>query len=774
MTWVNDPNPALLVLIVAMLAPVATVIIGYWEPRRVPVIAVASAAVAFLAVVWGATQDPASWEAHWIETWGVRISVTLDGLATMYALLATGIGLLVTIYAAGYMPIHRAHTGHRPLADVRFYAFLHLFMASMVGLVMAQDLILIFVFWDLTAIASYFLIGFDTDEEGARDAAMMALLVTVISAIGVLLGSVILWSEYATFSLPELIELAEPSAPVTWAVSLILAGALAKSAQFPLHFWLPKAMAAPTPVSAYLHSAAMVAAGVFLVGRVYPLVALDDRLSTALVIIGGASMVVGGIVALTRDVLKQILAYSTVSQYGYVVLMFGIGGQEGVIGATFYVVAHAIVKSALFMTAGAVTESTGSPSLDGVGGLARRMPWLAAGSALASAGMMALPLTIGFFKDELFFAAAHHEGLAMETFAVIGAALTFAYIGRFWVRTFLGPERGEVTPQTPLLTAPVVVLGLIALIGGVWVTPFADIAEKAASISLRATAPIHVAYPRTLTPEVVMALVVYTLGAAIVLTERWWSPALRAFVEKGDRIGPTYLYAVVIRLLNRLSDSTHDFEVRDLRSRIATILIPAGVLVVLAVIVTPTQGTFVVGAVDKDDLPLAMMVVVAAISGLVVTIPRDHLRIALTLSCVGYSLAAVYAFIGSPDVALVAVLIETIFALVLIGMLVLIPNPILRYERRLRAPRLRTSRDAIIAMIAGLLAFFVVWSALSRPSASTTVIDAQIEKTPLAHGKDIVTVILADFRGFDTMGEITVVAIAFLGILSLMRAGRLR
>src|SRR5690606_27481557 len=175
------------------------------------------------------------------------------------------------------------------------------------------------------------------------------------------------------------------------------------------------------------------------------------------VIIGGASMVVGGIVALTRDVLKQILAYSTVSQYGYVVLMFGIGGQEGVIGATFYVIAHAIVKSALFMTAGAVTESTGSPSLDGVGGLARRMPWLAAGSALASAGMMALPLTIGFFKDELFFAAAHHEGLAMEAFAVIGAALTFAYIGRFWVRTFLGPERGEVTPQTPLLTAPVVV-----------------------------------------------------------------------------------------------------------------------------------------------------------------------------------------------------------------------------------------------------------------------------------------------------------------------------
>jgi multicomponent Na+:H+ antiporter subunit A len=774
MTWVNDPNPALFVVIVAMLAPVATLVVGYWEPRRVSVVAVASSAAAFLAAIWGATTDSASWDAVWIDTWNVHFAITLDGLAQMYTLLATGIGLLVTLYAAGYMPIHRAHTGQKPLAEVRFYGFLHLFMASMVGLVMAQDLILIFVFWDLTAIASYFLIGYDTNEESARDAAMMALLVTVISAIGVLLGAVILWNEYATFSLPELIELAQPSAPVTWAVALILAGALAKSAQFPLHFWLPRAMTAPTPVSAYLHSAAMVAAGVFLVGRVYPLVALDDRLSTALVVIGGASMVVGGVVALTRDVLKQILAYSTISQYGYVVLMFGIGGEEGVIGATFYVIAHAIVKSALFMTAGTVTESTGSPSLDGIGGLGRRMPLLAVGSALASAGMMALPLTIGFFKDELFFAAAHREGLPMEVFAVVGAMLTFAYIGRFWVRIFLGPERGEVTRQTGLLTLPVVVLGLVALLGGIWVTPFASLAERAAEISLSAPASVHVAYPLSLTPEIVMALCVYALGAAVVLTERWWAPALREFVAIGDKIGPTQLYAITLHLLNRLSDSTHDFEVRDLRSRIATILIPAGVLVVLAVIVTPTEGTFVIGDLSNGELPVALMVFAAALSGIVVTIPRDHIRMALTLSCVGYSLAVVYAFIGAPDVALVAVLIETIFALVLIGILVLIPNPILRYERRFRATRLRTRRDAIIASIAGLLAFFVVWSALSRPSASTTVIDAQIEQTPLAHGKDIVTVILADFRGFDTMGEITVVAITLLGILSLMRAGRLR
>jgi multicomponent Na+:H+ antiporter subunit A len=774
MTWVNDPNPALTVLIAALLAPVITVIVGYWEPRRVSIVAVAAAATAFLAALWGASTDPASWSAVWIATWDVHFSVTLDGLASMYALLATGIGLLVTLYAAGYMPLHRAHTGQRVLADVRFYGFLHLFMASMVGLVMAEDLILIFVFWDLTAIASFFLIGFDSDEEASRDAAMMALLVTIVSAIGVLLGAVILWNEYGTFSLPELFDQARPSAAVSWAVALILAGALAKSAQFPLHFWLPRAMAAPTPVSAYLHSAAMVAAGVFLIGRIYPLVALDARIATALVVIGGASMVVGGVVALTRDELKQILAYSTVSQYGYVVLMFGIGGSAGVAGATFYVIAHALVKSALFMTAGAVTEATGSTSLDGAGGLGRRMPVLAAASGLASAGLMALPLTIGFFKDELFFAAAGTESASMRGFAVAGAVLSFAYIGRFWARIFLGPERGELRPVPSLLTIPVVALGLLTLVGGIWPAPFASVAEKAAAVSYGGPLHVHVAYPAAVTAEVAMALATWAVGTAVILAEPWWREPLRAVVAIGGRVGPTRLYELTLVLMNRLSDSMHDFEVRDLRSRIATILIPAGALVLLAVIVTPTSGAFRVGRIGESDLPVALMAIAAAISAVVVTIPREHVRIALTLSCVGYSLAVVYAFLGAPDVALVAVLIETIFALVLIGILVLIPNTILRYEQRLRAPRVRIGRDAVIASVAGSVAFFVVWSALSKPSASTTVIDTQIEQTPLAHGRDIVTVILADFRGFDTMGEITVVAIALLGIFSLMRAGRLR
>ncbi len=684
------------------------------------------------------------------------------------------LGLLIAVYASGYMPLHRHHTGKRRADDVRFFGFLLLFMAAMVGLVMSQDLILLFVFWDLTAIASYFLIGYDSEEEESRTAALMALLVTGVSAVGVLVGALLLWSEYRTFSLPLLFQSAEPSTTVTWAVSLILVGALAKSAQFPLHFWLPRAMAAPTPVSAYLHSAAMVAAGVFLIGRIYPLVSLDTRVLDALIVIGGASMVVGGLVALTRDVFKQVLAYSTISQYGYVVVMFGIGGEYGVAGATFYVIAHAIAKSALFMTAGAVTEATGSARLADVGGLWRRMPWLAVGSAMASAGLMALPFTIGFFKDELFFAGADGRGQLIQWFAVAGATLSFAYIARFWAGIFLGPRQGDVQPVPASLVIPVGVLGALTVLGGIWVEPFRWLAEQAARVSFGEELEINLAYHLDTRTENLMALSVYGLGAVVLLTGRWWHQPVERLVKIGNRIGPARGYALALYGMNRLSDSIHDFEVRDLRSRIATILIPSGALVLLAVIYSPTQDTFRFTSIESGDLPLLLMLGVAAASGVMVVIPQDHLRMALTLSGVGFSLAVVYALLGAPDVALVAVLIETIFTVVFIGILVLIPRPILRYERNLRAPRIRLGRDAIIAFIAGSVAFVVVWSALSRPSASTTVIGRHIEQSPLAHGYDVVTVILADFRGFDTMGEITVIAIAFVGILSLMRAGRLR
>src|SRR3954454_2855793 len=413
--------------------------------------ALALVAFAGCLAVWAA--GGGAWSAPWVPTLGLRLSFSLDGLGALYALLATGIGVLVFAYGTSYLSLHLAHE-HRPARERwRFWPWMALFAAAMVGLATAQDLVLLFLFFDLTAICSYFLIGFDRAEQDARRAALMALLVTVVSAVALLIAAVLLYVTYGTFAIPELIDRAGSGTATTVAAALMAVAALAKSAQVPFHFWLPKAMAAPTPVSAYLHSAAMVAAGVLVLGRVHPLLARSEAVLTGLQIVGFASIVVGGVLALSQDVLKQVLAYSTISQYGYVVLLYGIGGATAGGAAAFYVIAHAVAKSALFMTAGTVTTATGEDRLSRLGGLGRRSPLLAAGAGLAAANLAGLPLTVGFFKDELFFAAEHRAGPVTTVLAVLAAGLTLAYIGRFWILLFLGRTRRS-PPRRPGCSPP--------------------------------------------------------------------------------------------------------------------------------------------------------------------------------------------------------------------------------------------------------------------------------------------------------------------------------
>jgi multicomponent Na+:H+ antiporter subunit A len=366
-------------------------------------VACAMAAVVFAAslVLW--RHGGGAWSWPWMPSLDLHLSFALDGLGALYALLATGIGVLVFAYGTAYMRVHLAHEGRPAAEQRRFWPWMALFALAMVGLATAQDLVLLFVFFDVTAICSYFLIGFDRGEQDSHRAALMALLVTVVSAVGMLIAAVLLYAEYGTFSIPPLVDRVESGTTTTIAGALLAVAGLAKSAQIPLHFWLPRAMAAPTPVSAYLHSAAMVAAGVLVIGRVHPLLARSDVVLTGLLIVGAASIVVGGVLALSQDVLKQVLAYSTISQYGYVVVLYGCGGPRASGAAAFYVLTHAVAKSALFMTAGAVTMSTGRDRLSKLGGLARGSPLLAVAAGVCAASLAGLPLTAGFFKDELFF-----------------------------------------------------------------------------------------------------------------------------------------------------------------------------------------------------------------------------------------------------------------------------------------------------------------------------------------------------------------------------------
>ncbi len=736
--------------------------------RRADVLAwsaVASAAVAFVACLAGWLAGGGAVEVAWAPTIDLRLDLAFDGLAALYALLATGIGVLVFVYGAGYLPWHLEQL-RRPSGDAwRFWPWMVFFMGSMVGLACARDLVLLFVFFDLTAVASYFLIGFDRDRD-ARGAALMALLVTGVSAVLMLVGAVLLYNTYGTFSLPELFERAESGPTTTAACVLIAVAALAKSAQAPLHFWLPRAMAAPTPVSAYLHSAAMVAAGVLVLGRVHPLLAKSDLVLDLLLVVGLVSIAVGGVLALAQDELKQILAHSTISQYGYVVTLYGIGGATAAGAAALYVLAHAIAKSALFMTAGAVAVTTGESQLSRLGGLGRRLPALAVVSGIAAATVAALPLTLGFFKDELFFSAASEHGRLVQVLAVGAAALTVAYIGRFWLGIFAGPLRARPRGRVPpLLLAPVAVLAVLALVGGLVVEPFARLAEDAAEVTQAGVVDVAPAYHLDTGTANVMALAAWALGALVLLTPRVRDPVVRAFGRIGQIAGPRRWYALSLLGLNRLSDWAHDKEVRDLRNSIAAVLVPAAALIAIAFAVTPTRGSYDVGPVALRDLPIVVLLGLGVLAGVTAARDKGRLQPVLALSVLGFALAGVYAMVGAPDVALVAVLVETVLALVFVGVFARLPPTTLRRPRR-------RARNAGIGVAAGVAAFATIWGALSRPAATAGVATEHIDRTPDAHGGDVVTVILADFRGLDTMVEITVLAVAVVGVASLLSRGR--
>ena len=747
------------------------------SPPSIPggsaVLAIVLAVAASAGVAGGWLGGGGGFDVAWAPTWDLRLAFELDGLAALYGILAAGVGVLVFTYASAYVPRHLAAQGRPRREEARLHGAMALFLVSMVGLVTAQDLIALFVFWDLTAVASWLLIGFDRHDRDARLSALMALLVTAVSAVLMLVGILMLRSEYGTTQLPELFAVAEQGTTVTVACALIAVAALAKSAQVPFHFWLPRAMAAPTPVSAYLHSAAMVAAGVFLLSRVHPLLALDAGLLDALLVVGLASMAVGGVLALGANGLKRLLAYSTISQYGYVVTMLGVGGKAGAAGACFYVLAHAIAKSGLFLTAGAVTQATGGKGLRDVGGLVRRLPLLAAGSAACAAAIAALPLTIGFFKDELFFKAALERGPVLGVLAVAGAALTFAYMAKFWTGIFLGAPAGEHRSLERRLVWPTAVLGFVAVVGGVVVGPFAELSAEAAEVTNGAPAPVDAAYHLDARAENLMALAAYAAGFAIFAGRQVLGHVWNAFERLGERVGPERAYRISMRSLNRLSDRLHDLEVRDLRARVAAVIVPGAALVAVGVAVTPFAGAYSAGAIRSEDLPLVVALVVCALAAVAVTRPRGHLALALALSAVGFGLATAYSLLGAPDVALVAVLIETIFALLFVAVYALLPRDVLRREAARQPPRGPRIRNAVIASLSGVVTTLVVWSALSREIPRDGMAERHVALVDEAHGKDVVTAILADFRGLDTLVEISVVAVAMLAVAMVLR-GRLR
>lgn len=720
-----------------------------------------AAAAALFAAVWLSGGASVLLDVAWLPApFHARLTFSLDALSGLYATLVTGLGAVVTVYSRGYLPPHLEKHGRPPREEARFVALLLAFMASMVALVLADDLLLLFVALDITAVLSFLLIRFDVERKEARQASLTALFVTAGPSPLFLAGVLLLLHVHGTTSLPEL--LAEGARASPWAAGLMVAGLLAKSAQVPLHFWLPRAMVAPTPVSAFLHSAAMVAAGVIVLQRLRPLFG-GSAVPEALILIGLLSILVGSVSALAREELKLILAGSTVAQYGHVMVLIGLGGDAGSAGAPLYVLAHGLAKAALFLTAGAVTTSTGCSCLSQLGGLFRERRSLALAGLVAALTLAGAPLTVGYFKDEAFFAAGLARGPGFTALLVGVVALAVAYALRFWGRIFLGrrPAELEVHPLSHFQTGAIVALALASLLLGLVPSWLGSIANEAGAFVANRAVDLHLSY--SLGGSTLAALSAWLLGAALFLVLRRveGESTLEAHVTLHRRISP---WLFLTRLLRRLSDFGHGIEARDVRDRVGFVLLPTAAIIGLAALFTSEGFEPKVGALGRDDLPTAVALIIAAAAALAVAYMRRHVAVVLLLSFVGFALAFVFSATGSPDVALVAVLIETIFTLLFLAVLSRVPSEELGRAREHASSSAR--RHLVLAAMTGVGTLFLTWAVLSRPRPPGLT-RTYLELTEAAHAKDVVTAILADFRGLDTLGEMTVLLVAAVGVLAM-------
>ncbi len=699
----------------------------------------------------------------WVPSLGLQAAFAVDGLSLLFAVLICGIGALVLIYSGGYL------AGHPQLP--RFYVVMLLFMAAMLGIVVADNLLLIYVFWGLTSVTSYLLIGFDHALPSARGSAQQALLVTVAGELAMLGGFVLLGLAGGTFQVSALLGQGDAvrADPLYLPIlALVLLGALTKSAQFPFHFWLPNAMAAPAPVSAYLHSATMVKAGVFLLARLLPILGGTEAWTVALVAAGALTLLIGAFLAYHTAEVKRVLAYSTVSALGLMTLLLGVGTEHAVGAAIVFLLGHAFYKGTLFLFAGAADHEAGATRTPQLAGLRRTMPISATAALLAALSMAGLLPFFGFIGKELVFESlfeiAGPAGPLLLGLAVGANALLVVVAVRVGVRPAVvaragAPARGPAAPGSlwlgPLLLAgrgvpPGVVPGRLA-------TPFVSAAVAA---TLQEAVAIELVLWHGLTLILGFSLLTLLLGGALYL----WRARLRALtapLDVGPGAGPERGYAGVVGLIQRFAGfQTRLLQDGYLRHYVVVTLVTATILIVAALIraggIDPGVGRLELRA---TEVGLAVLILVAA---LVAVRSTSRLGTVAALGVAGYGVALVYLIFGAPDLAMTQVLIETLTVIVFV--LVLYHLPGFLAER----PHGRI-RDAIVALAFGGVMSLLVLATLTdqvRESISRYFIEQAL---PLAHGRNVVNVILVDFRALDTMGEIAVLALAGLGVLVLLR-----
>ena len=700
---------------------------------------------------------------NWAPRLGIYLTFRLDGFSFLMALLVTGIGALVSIYAGAYMT-------EKSLADrSRFFTLIFLFMTAMLGALLADNLIVMLLFWEATSILSFLLIGFDGKSARARRSALMSLHVTAGGGLAFLASIILIGQVLGTYSMGEVVSRADEIAAhpaAYWIVGGILIGAFTKSAQFPFHFWLPNAMHAPTPASAYLHSATMVKLGIYLLARFEPVIGAVPGGRETLIFVGGITMLTAAFQALRAEGFKTALAYSTVASLGILVMLTGLTGPAASVATIGFLFSHALYKAALFFVAGSVLHATGLASLRSMGGLVKFLPLTALAAILASLSMAGVPPFFGFISKEFLFQAQVEStsDLIPLAIAVVVNAVMVGIAGVITLRPFfLG--RGKVTEvrhgeTVGLVLAPLVLslAGLVLSLSPEWVT---RIALRPAVVSIYGRAvDVDVSLWHGLTPVLALSFVVVGTGALIAFNWKRIHLKLRSYAV--DHYGAENSYDRGLRLLHRFAGwMIGRVQNGDMRFYLQVVFAAAAALV--GVLVLASGASLRLPEATPFRAAPALVALIGLAGALAATQARSLLAVLVAVGLVGFAAALTFMMNGAPDLALTQFTVEALIVVLLTALLLAVP---------LSAPptRSRRERRADIVLSAGVGAVMLVvlldLAAGANEGAASAFYAAQ--SYVAAQGRNVVNVILVDFRAFDTLGETVVIAMSAVLAWSLL------
>ncbi|TDT77076.1 multisubunit potassium/proton antiporter PhaA subunit /multisubunit potassium/proton antiporter PhaB subunit [Litoreibacter halocynthiae] len=702
----------------------------------------------------------------WIPSLGLNFTLMLDGLGFFFALLILGIGLLIIAYARNYLS--------RDDNMGEFFTYLLLFQGAMVGIVLSDNILLLLVFWELTSLSSFLLIGYWKHLPEGRQGARMALTVTGMGGLAMIGGMLILGQIVGSYDLSVILEnrdLIQADPLYVPALILILLGCFTKSAQFPFHFWLPHAMAAPTPVSAYLHSATMVKAGIFLMARMWPVLSGTPEWFMIVTTAGLVTMVLGALIALFKHDLKALLAFSTVSHLGLITMLLGTGTAFGAMAAVFHILNHATFKAALFMSAGIIDHEAHTRDIRRLGGLRKLMPVTFMIASLAALSMAGIPLLNGFLSKEMMLEEANHTVLfgipwLVPALATFGSLLSAAYCFRLIGHVFLGPVRDDYPakphdPEAGLWMPPAILVVLVVVIG---VAPFlAEPFVKLVTASVLGDATeVPKAYFKIwhgLVPALFMSMIAVVGGLLMIAV---FTPALRLW-DTTPRPEAKAIFDTVINAVVRGSQQVilplHNGAFTRYAAVAAVTILAAG----FHAWSTGSVGTATRMVQPADPVLIAgWLMLVAATCGMVL-MHRNRFLSLILIGIVGLMVSVGFVFFSAPDLAMTQFTVEVVTIILMLLALNFLPN-----RTPIESSVLRRVRDAGLAIAGGLATFALAYYYLLRDAVGTPISEFHLANSYKGGGgTNVVNVILVDFRGFDTYGEIIVLGIAALLIYAL-------